>query len=359
MERHRLGRDVLAGPAQHERVEQLVGDEVAGRGVVLGPPGGRDPVAQVGLEAGPGQRHVGQHRHHVDHERLALGPVERLAPGRVDEREQVPGGLERARVAAGLRGGLAQALQDPGQAGDGFGRTGEVAVGLLAGQGHELLAVRGDDDRDAVCRGEHRLDGRQAGRRGRQSLAGPQRPDLIDRVRDALDRRDRVVRDAHLLEPQRQPGTHAHDDPAGEHLVEGGPGHRQHDRVTGERIDGAEGHPEAGLALHEASLAVLADGGRDRRAEAHRVALVVGVVDPDRIEAGVAGASAPVDDVFDVAPGGESETDRSSQGAHGGGAPCALRGGPMIATPDVTCSFALARFPDGVTGERRDAIVPR
>ena len=113
VEGKRLGGNVLAGPAQHERVEQLVGDEVAGRGVVLGPPGGGDPVAQLGLEAGPAQRHVGQDRHHVDHERLALGPVERLETRGVDEREQVPRCLDGSRVATHRRGRLPQALEDP------------------------------------------------------------------------------------------------------------------------------------------------------------------------------------------------------------------------------------------------------
>ncbi len=97
VEGHRLGRDVLARPAQHERVEQLVRDEVAGRRVVLGPPGGGDPVAQLRVEAGPLERDVGQDRHHVDHERLALRPVERLAPGRVDQRQEVAGRLDRRR----------------------------------------------------------------------------------------------------------------------------------------------------------------------------------------------------------------------------------------------------------------------
>ena len=103
MERHRARGDVLARAAQHERVEQLVGDEVAGRREVLGAPGRRDPVAQLAVEPGPRQRHVGQDRHHVDHERLALRPVERLAPRLVDQRQQVAGRLDRARVAPGAR----------------------------------------------------------------------------------------------------------------------------------------------------------------------------------------------------------------------------------------------------------------
>ena len=62
---------------------------------VLGAPGGRDAVAQLAVEPGARQRDVAQHGHHVDHERLALGAVERLAPRLVDEREQVAGRLDR------------------------------------------------------------------------------------------------------------------------------------------------------------------------------------------------------------------------------------------------------------------------
>ena len=104
VEGHRARGDVLAGAAQHERVEQLVGDEVAGRREVLGAPGRRDPVAQLRVEAGALQRDVGQDRHHVDDERLALRPVERLAARLVDERQQVAGRLDRVRIAPGRHG---------------------------------------------------------------------------------------------------------------------------------------------------------------------------------------------------------------------------------------------------------------
>ena len=40
--------DLLARAAEHERVEQLVGDELARAGVVLGAPRGGDAVAQLG-----------------------------------------------------------------------------------------------------------------------------------------------------------------------------------------------------------------------------------------------------------------------------------------------------------------------
>jgi len=94
VERHRLRSDVLARPTEHEGVEELVGDEVPGGGVVLGSPGGRDPVAQLGLETRPAQGYVRQDRHHVDDEGLALCPVERLAARPIDEREEVAGRLD-------------------------------------------------------------------------------------------------------------------------------------------------------------------------------------------------------------------------------------------------------------------------
>ena len=90
------------------------------------------------------------------------------------------------------------------------------------------------------------IGGRPA-RRRRQALAGPQRPDLVDRGRDALDRGVGLVRDAHLLEPQRQPGPEAQDEPAGQDLVERRAGHRQDDRMAGERVGRAERDPEARL----------------------------------------------------------------------------------------------------------------
>ena len=134
----------------------------------------------------------------------------------------------------------------------------------------------------------------------------------VDRLRDALDGRGGVVRDAHLLQPQRQAGPEAHDDPAGQHLVERRAGHRQDDRMTGERVHGAERDPESAVvAGHRAAMA-----RGDRRGEADRVALEVGVVDPDRIEPRSRAWRAQADDIVDVASGGESEADRSGERAH-------------------------------------------
>ena len=109
------GGDLLARADEHERVKQLVGDEVGGDVVLLRPPGGRNALAQLGLEAGAPQRNVAEHAHHVDHERLALRPVERLAATVVDEREQVAGALDRRGVAAGALGRAAQPREDATQ----------------------------------------------------------------------------------------------------------------------------------------------------------------------------------------------------------------------------------------------------
>ena len=115
--------------------------------------------------------------------------------------------------------------------------------------------------------------------------------------------------------------------------------------MAGERVDGAERDPEAGLALDQAPVAVGCDGRCDRRAEADRVALVVAVVDPDRIEACVACATAPVDDVVDIAAGGEPEADRAGEGSHRAWRSCARSSwAHHRAVPGATCSFALAGF---------------
>ena len=71
-------------------------------------------------------------------------------------------------------------------------------------------------DRDPVGRREHRLDRRQA----RRVADGSRSPAHSARIwsiacETPLDRGLGLVRDAHLLEPQRQPGAEAHDDPAG------------------------------------------------------------------------------------------------------------------------------------------------
>ncbi len=313
MEGHRARGDVLARPAQHEGIEQLVGDEVARGRVVLGPPGGGDPVAKLLVEPGPSERDVREHRHHVDDEWLPLRPVERLAPGLVDERQEVAGRLDRVRVPPGGLGRGTQPRRDAAQRRDRFRRARQVAIGLLTGELDERLAVGRDDDRDPVGRREHRLDGRQPRCHGRQPLPGPQGADLVDRGRDALDGGVRVVGDAHLLEPQRQPGAHAQDEPAGQDLVQRGARHRQDDGVAGERVGGAERDPEAGLVR----VPVRGDRLGDRGREADPVTLEVAVVDPHRLQALVARLPRPADDLVDVAAGGKAETDGTGEGAHG------------------------------------------
>ena len=93
-----------AVPQSMNASEQVVGDQVARGREVVGAPGRGDLVAQVALEPGTRQGDVAEHGHHVDHERLALRPVERLAARLVDEREEVAGRLDGLRVAAGGRG---------------------------------------------------------------------------------------------------------------------------------------------------------------------------------------------------------------------------------------------------------------
>ena len=53
VESHRLGGHVLARSAQHVGVEQLVRDQGPRPVIVLGPPGRRDSITQLRLEAGP------------------------------------------------------------------------------------------------------------------------------------------------------------------------------------------------------------------------------------------------------------------------------------------------------------------
>ncbi len=61
MEAHRAGGHIFGRAAEHERVQQVVGDEVPGRGEVIGPPRGCDLVAQVPLESRACQGHVAEH----------------------------------------------------------------------------------------------------------------------------------------------------------------------------------------------------------------------------------------------------------------------------------------------------------
>ncbi len=104
------------------------------------------------------------------------------------------------------------------------------------------------------------------------------------------------------FKPQRQPCPDAHDDVLGQDLVQGGPGHGQHDRVARVWVHGADGQAEG-------ARRIVRQGARDGRAVGDGVPLVVGIVDPDRVESGIAGPSRPVDDVGDVTPGRNPQTD--------------------------------------------------
>ena len=159
-------------------------------------------------------------------------------------------------------------------------------------------------------RGEHRLDGRQARRGGRQAFARPQEAHLIHRPADALERGVGRVGQAHLLEAQREARAEAHDDAAGRHLVERRAGHGQHHGVAGVGVDRAErqAEPVAGARL--------AQSGRHRAAVADGVTLEVRVVDPQRIQAPLAGLHGPADHVRDLAPGGDPQADAPREPCH-------------------------------------------
>ena len=193
VERHRPRGDVLAGPAQHERVEQLVGDQVASGRVVLGPPCRRDPVAELARRNRPG------------------GARRPTAPTSCRSRtvHALPGSKPRAascrRVTAGSRPSRSTAghvrLSRPRRGAargcprsDGIDSAGRARYpsAFCPASSTNCLAIRRDHDRDPVGRREHRLDRRQARRRRRKALAGPQRPDLVDRGRDALRPRPRA-----------------------------------------------------------------------------------------------------------------------------------------------------------------------
>src|SRR5207249_1908662 len=61
-------RDLVYRAAENEGIEQLIGDELAGPVIILGPPGGGDLGAELRVEAGALQRDVAQDGDHVDHE---------------------------------------------------------------------------------------------------------------------------------------------------------------------------------------------------------------------------------------------------------------------------------------------------
>jgi hypothetical protein len=248
--------------------------------------------------------------HHVDDERFALGAVEGLAPAVVHERQEVAGRLDRPRLSPGVGLRAAQPADDSLERGNRLGGPGEVAVGLLPGERDELLAVGGDDQRDAVRRREHRLDRRQPFGLRRQALAGPQRADLVHGPAHLLDRLVGVVRNAHLLEPQRETRPHPHDDATRRHLVQGGTAHRQHHGVPGEGVHRAERDAEAVVALVRPELRC------DRRDVGDGIALEIGIVDPDGIEARPSRLPAPRDDLVDLAACRQAQPDAPRQSLH-------------------------------------------
>ena len=102
-----------------------------------------------------------------------------------------------------------------------------------------------------------------------ESLARPQRTQVVDRFRDPSDPLVGRVGDAHLREPERKARPEAEHHSTGSHLVERAYGHRQHYGMTGERIKSAQPDSDP---IHVR---------RERRAVSHRVALEVGIVHPD------------------------------------------------------------------------------
>ena len=86
--------------------------------------------------------------------------------------------------------------------------------------------------------------------------------------------------------------------------------------MAGERVHGPERDPEP---LRAVVLAVPGQRARDHASEAHRVPLEVGVVDPERLEAAVAGGATPAHDVIDVAASRQAEADGAGEGSHRGG----------------------------------------
>ena len=97
--------DLAPRAAEDVRVEQLVCDERARAGVVLGAPLGRDAVAVLRLEPGALQGHIRKDRHHVDDERIALRAVQSITPRLVDEGEEITGDVDRVGIATGFARG--------------------------------------------------------------------------------------------------------------------------------------------------------------------------------------------------------------------------------------------------------------
>src|SRR5581483_5548132 len=126
--------------------------------IVLRAPGGCDRVAQLARKSGALERYVAEHRHHVDHEWLALGAVQRRATTLVDQAEQVTGELDLVR---GPPGRDRRADCPPPNRPDGWNRLGwtsELPIRLLPTQLDEARLVAGDVDRNPIGRRKHRLD---------------------------------------------------------------------------------------------------------------------------------------------------------------------------------------------------------
>ena len=189
------GGDVMNRAAQDEGVEQLIRDQLARSVVVLGPPGGRDLAAQRRIESRALHRDIAQHGDHVNHERLALGPVQRFLAAAVEEAEEVAAKIDVARSAPMGRGALQDARAHLLEGGQRLGGPRQVAVGLLPAQIQEWRAVGRDVDRDSMWRLEHWLQWGDLVIE-LQRLTAPEAADLVDRFRDAGDRV--VVGDRHL-----------------------------------------------------------------------------------------------------------------------------------------------------------------
>src|SRR6185437_10745143 len=77
-------------------------------------------------------------------------------------------------------------------------------------------------------------------------------------------------------------------------------------------------------------------GGHERDG----VTLEVAVVDPDRVEAGIARPARPVDDIVRVVAGGQADADRPGEGAH-----LVAPGGALLRSDDRSnCSDLLLRM---------------
>ena len=193
-------RDLVYRAAENEGIEQLIGDELAGPVIILGPPGGGDLGAELRVEAGALQRDVAQDGDHVDHEGLAFGSVEGLAPAVVEQAQQIAAEFDIAGRAPRDGGALEDVSSHLRVGRQRFRGPAEVAVGFLRAQVEKCRPIGRDVDGNPMRRLEHRLQ------RGHfvielQGLTAPQGPYLIDRLGDARD--GVVVGNRHLGEPER------------------------------------------------------------------------------------------------------------------------------------------------------------